>query len=349
MPDDTAIGAQLRMDRAIHHVASSFAIDSGLAVTQAQDLRQRLREASAPGTGHQPLLELVVQYSGHHRRLAFLSPGPRAESADRNLMASLRLGLKWFLDQGGSPEHAGLLADSVRIAFPDFSALERYTTEAQVLLLVLACRAKANEPPAMKAYLNTRLFSRPGHNRRVTQLVTDITGAEAGAVAVALDLLYDRRWGAKFMGVGIDVHGASNPGRAKMYVRVPGEQAEGHLRQLAGAFDIPIEEQWSTLVAYTPGSLWANEVEIAVAFRRTKVSLKFTPFFPTKMHIPAVLPAVTALLTAYGYEGETLAALVAILSTGEGRGPRPGCIHGVGVEFPQGPTPKINLYLQAAL
>ncbi len=323
-------------------------MDTTFALEQVQAYRERTAIASV-GFGSGRLLELVIQYNAEHRTMGFLSPGPKANSVPAALAAHLRMTLEWYLESGGSAEEARVLVDAVRFAFPDIPKLAQFTADSQVLLIGIACRASAEDPPFFKAYLNTRLFPGPGHKERVARIVDfDSYGLAGTTFEILYSALYHNTYGAQFMGVGLDIVPTKSRNRVKLYVRVPKGMALEHMHHLGSVLGIQVEASLSTLTEHIVAELWANEVELAIGFSEARPSIKCTLFFPTEKRQPQLMPAVSALLHTYGYETETFSRTCGTLNT-ENAVARPGVIHAVGVELPQEPQPKINLYMQSAL
>jgi len=294
------------------------------------------------------VVELVMTYAaGTYRGFGYLSEGKPRGSLPETLRFQLENGLRCYLSHGGAMADAGVLADVFALIFPNIEALAEHSGMAQAMLLGFVPTA---EGLGMKVYFNTKLLGGKSHRTRVVAFM-DYLGLDG---AKHYDALHDSFDGLSFAGVGLDLDGGPVR-RAKLYIRVERGGLESHLPRLletmgldasAGALGVA-----QGLLKGTEGEAATDDVELAIGLSgQGYQTLKLTTFFLDSSQSEEPTIQVASYLRANGYEPKAFVEAVGILSE---RVTEPGVkkqpVHALGIEYPVGESPKVNVYLTPLL
>ena len=161
--------------------------------------------------------------------------------------------------------------------------------------------------------------------------------------------LYQSGTQAKFVGVGVDLHGDQNK-RAKLYVKIPKSQVNAALEiLLEGQTHLKPEqarEEYSKLLDCVESDALCDEFELAISLRTEALpTLKLTAFFSSDDTSDQAEQSVVQYLISRGYDGEPLKHLFEIMKKGVSEpGVKKQPVHGLGIEFPVEDQVKVNTY-----
>ena len=294
------------------------------------------------------VVEFVLTYAhGTYQGFGYLSEGKPQSSLPATLRMQLENALRSYLSHGGAMVDAGVLADVFALVFPNLDLLAGHSPMAQAMLLGFVPRS---EGLGMKAYFNTRLLGGSAHRERIVAFLyyLGLDGARQ------FDALYNGSQGLAFAGVGLDL-GGSKGHRAKLYVRVPKEKLETSLRALIATMGLGdamrAMDEAERLLQATEGQASADEVELAIGLGAEGYgTLKLTVFFMGSSASDEPTEQVAAYLASHGYPTQPYLRAVGVLSE---RVASPGVkkqpVHALGIEYPVGDVPKVNVYLTPML
>lgn len=370
---------EARLDAAIAVVAQRHGLSSENAQRFAELVRRSYPAPSTQGiaAGHagsatlldpRPLtgaalgkilplfVELVLTFAD--RRFAgqaLLTQGRVQDSLDVALTESLQAVLTIWLESGGDPATAELMARCFCTAFPRLDDLAAFSPLAQAFV---AGFVPTGGVPKVKLYFNTRLAGPHAHTERVLELVHHAGAAHEGRARELLDALYGPDAATRFYGVGVDFAAGAKP-RAKLYVRVNRSALaaffERHAALLFAALDAAairaLREQIDAHLRSLESPALLEDTELAVAITPEDTSAKLTCFFAPPRVTVEDEARVVGLLERAGYDPSALVAATTQLAATSGPTrayQRP--LHAIGLELWGDARPlKVNVYLQPTL
>ena len=224
-------------------------------------------------------------------------------------MAKLENSFRICLTEAGGMADGEILADTFRLVFPDLGPLANHSPLAQAMLMGFVPRGDKVD---IKAYFNTRLGC-TDHAALIEGLLNRLGLNDHG--------FYDRLYGAgtdaRFVGVGVDLHGDTTH-RAKLYVKVPREHLghafetlckdQSHLKP-----DEAHEEYQLFLQAVDCESL-CDEFELAISLRSDALpTLKLTAFYLSEDTSDQAENSVASYLESKHFDPEPLRHLFEIM------------------------------------
>lgn len=289
-----------------------------------------------------PVVEFVTTHSASKLQgYGYLTEGRPGKDLPSTLMTKLENTFRICLSEGGGVDDGEVLADTFRHVFPDLGRLANHSPLAQAMLMGFVPRADKVD---LKAYFNTRLGG-AAHDELVQGLLQRLNLEGTG--------FYERLYGlgtrAKFVGVGVDLHGDASR-RAKLYVKVARDDLNIALDPLLEGQPHLHPERAKTEAALLLESVacdgLSDEVEIAISLRSDALpSLKLTAFFSSDDTSDACETCVTNYLETKGYDAAPLQSLFEMMKHGvKEPGVKKQPVHGLGIEFPVQEQVKINTY-----
>ena len=289
-----------------------------------------------------PVVEFVTTHAaGELKGFGYLTEGRPGSDLPSTLMTKLENTFKICLTEGGGVEDAELLADVFRVVFPNVGQLEHHSPLAQAFLMGFVPQG---EKLLLKAYFNTRLSG--GDHKSTIAGVLERLSLQGGEF---YDRLYTSGTDARFVGVGVDLHG-DGIRRAKLYVKVPVSQFEKSLQSLLlGQSDIDVAgavKQSQMLLTAVDCEALASEVELAIGLSSASgPTLKLTAFFSSDDVSAQAEHKVQDYLAQHGYGTHELKDAFRIMGKGiADPGVKKQPVHGIGIEFPVAEQVKINTY-----
>ena len=289
-----------------------------------------------------PVVEFVTTHaSSKLKGFGYLTEGRPGKDLPSTLMAKLENTFRICLTDGGGMEDGEILADTFKMVFPDLGQLANHSPLAQAMLMGFVPRG---EKVDLKAYFNTRLGCRD-HAALVTGLLNRLNLNDAGFY----ERIYQSETQAKFVGVGVDLHGDLSK-RAKLYVKLPKSQVNTALNLLLGG-QIHLKpeqalEEYCKLLDCVESDALCDEFELAISLRTDALpTLKLTAFFSSEDTSDQAEQSVARYLDSRGYDAKPLLELFEIMKKGVTEpGVKKQPVHGLGIEFPVEDQVKVNTY-----
>ncbi|MEC9464487.1 MAG: hypothetical protein VX834_01805 [Myxococcota bacterium] len=349
---------QRRASAAVGSLAASAGLDVSHEVQRFDLIMEQLRAGSSESKPSEGLgglqaavieqmpnvVELVLTHAdGDFRGFGYLSEGKPRNSLPETLRFQLENGLRAYLSHGGPMSDAGTLADVFGLLFPNLDSLAGHSAMAQAMLLGFVPRG---QQVGMKVYFNTRILGGVSHRERVVRCL-DYLGLGG---ASHYDALYGGIEGLSFVGVGLDLDGS--PGhRAKLYVRMPRERVTHSLPALLRVMGLSgTDEAGHEAQAFlhaTQCSQTSDEAELAIGLNQDGFqTLKLTTFFSDAERTHEPVDLVGTYLAHHDYHTGPYEQAVKTLTEGASEpNLKKQPVHGVGIEYPVGDRPKVNVYL----
>ena len=352
-------GYESRCDKAVHFLAQTCGYNADEEVARFKRLMETMGQVATtdgpldpnnPFAGLQakviqampPVVEFVTTHSGSKLQgFGYLTEGRPGHDLPSTLMAKLENTFRICLSDGGGVEDGEILADTFRLVFPDLGLLSNHSPLAQAMLMGFVPGA---EKVNLKAYFNTRLGG-ANHAELVQSLLARLSLDGAGFY----ERLYASQTQARFVGVGVDLHGDASR-RAKLYVRVPRSELTLALETLCqGQTHLVLEDikrEANLLVAAAQCEVLSDEVEIAISLRSGAApTIKLTVFFTSDEVSTEPEACAQNYLESKGYESGVLKTLFETMKQGVNEpGVKKQPVHGLGIEFPVQEQVKINTY-----
>lgn len=359
MVSDNLGGYESRCDKAVHFLAQTCGQNADEEVARFKRLMDTMGQvASADGPldpnnpfaalqakviqAMPPVVEFVTTHAGSKLQgFGYLTEGRPSHDLPSTLMAKLENTFRICLSEGGGVDDGEILADVFRLVFPDLGQLSNHSPLAQAMLLGFVPRA---EKVDLKAYFNTRLVA-ANHEQLVQTILERLSLHGAGFY----ERLYASQTQAKFVGVGVDLHGDASR-RAKLYVKVPSSELMDALENLCeGQTHLNIEEikrEARLLLESSQCASLSGEVEIAISLRSDAApTVKLTVFFTSDEVASEPEQCVMSYLSSKGYEPSVFTTLFDVMKQGvSDPGVKKQPVHGLGIEFPVQEQVKINTY-----
>jgi hypothetical protein len=352
-------GYESRCDKAVHFLAQICGYNADEEVSRFKRLMETMGQVATtdgPLDPNNPFAALqakviqamppVVEFVTTHaasklQGFGYLTEGRPGHDLPSTLMAKLENTFRICLSDGGGVDDGEILADTFRLVFPDLGLLENHSPLAQAMLMGFV---PGGEKVDLKAYFNTRLGG-TNHEELVQSLLERLNLDGEGFYG----RLYASQTQARFVGVGVDLHGDATR-RAKLYVRVPRTELMAALENLcAGQTHLNIEDikrEAALLIDTAQCKELSDEVEIAISLRSdSPPTVKLTVFFTSDEMSAEPEQCVMRYLESKGYDSAVFTTLFDTMKQGvSDPGVKKQPVHGLGIEFPVEEQVKINTY-----
>jgi hypothetical protein len=279
--------------------------------------------------------EMVLSVRGSQIQFGLLTQGLKEQQPLKQMTTLVEATLDVYLSTEQKHDDALLLADLIKVAFPDPNQLRRYRPGTQSLLMGFVL---SQDELVLKPYFNTRLFLGDDHQKRIIHIGQRLD-IDTSVVEEIYPQLYNPDQGARFAGVGVDF---GSQHKLKLYVRVPTDRAQAYAKSLMES--LQIKEPSRFFVEDFVFEHLADAIEIGVACRAGgEPSLKWTFLFPSGPRLPDLENKVFDIMQDLGCDLEATKQCFEALG---GHTCTDNIVHALGLEFPHSNPPKANIYMR---